>query len=651
MNVFLKSGEFATGVNYWQSKTSMEMWRKWDAKAVEDDFKALSKQGCQILRVFPLWPDFQPITRMYFGDGSPTCEFRFGVEELPDTEAGRAGVDEAMMERFETLADLAAKYKMKLIVALLTGQMTYGLFMPPGLAGLAPASDPVAMAWERRFVQYFVKRMKGHKAIAAWQYGNECNCFKVESREEAWRWMAYLHDAIKIVDPTRPIVSGMNACSGLEDSIFSQGNKWTIGVQGEHSDFLTSHSYMQWQPIGSDPCDTIKQLMAPTCETRVAEDIGGKPAFMEEIGLAWRPMMAGWDRLADYVRGNLWNLWAEDCRGLLWWCGFDQEKQFIAPYDWEGPGPEHGIMSSDRKPRSSGVELKKFRTFVDSLPFDVLPPVERKAVCLLGDYRQHQKSVAAGAFILAKQAGFELEFQHSDQPLKKAALYLLPSSTGRGGLTGAGAERLKKAVAEGATLYMSADDNYLPGIAELFQAEVETRIGKPGSYEFEFEGFKLKLSLKSIQKMNSLGAKTLGEDSSGSPVFFEGRYGKGKVFLLSFPLELAMIETPMAFLEKDSSEAWRIYSKIGAELIAGVVARKDEPMMGVTEHKLPDGRIACLVFNNGPERIARGVLDFAKGWRLEKAFPYGSTCRAKEPGAELDMPPCSGAVLLLKKAR
>ena len=505
---FLKSGKFITGVNYWQSEVATEMWSKWNAETVDKDFEALAANGSQVLRVFPLWPDFQPITRMYLGDGTASSEFRFGEEPLPDTEAGRAGVSEVMMERFELFADLAAKHGLTLIVALLTGQMTFRFFMPPGLAGLSPLTDPVALMWERRFIQYFVKRMKGHKAIAAWEFGNECNCWKAPSREAACHWMASTADAIKVCDSSRPIVSGMSSeqVDDSLDSAYETRPAWTTRMQAENCDILTAHSYTQWRPIANgDSCDTIKQSFIPVVDILLGSDIAGRPSFMEEIGLAWRPMMASYDRLGAYVRNNLWNLWADDCRGLLWWCGFDQEHLKIAPYDWEGPGLEHGIMSSDRKPRSSGVELKKFRTFIDSLPFDTLPPLKRRAVCLLGDHRQRHDHAATGSYILAKQAGFDIEFQHASQPLKPAELYLLPSATGKCGLTGEGWECLKKAVRNGASLYMSTDDVYLQGIAEVFSAEVNLRTGKPENFKFDFnlDDSSFSLVLKSFIALNT----------------------------------------------------------------------------------------------------------------------------------------------------
>ena len=58
----LEQGTMTLGVNYWASHAATRMWSQWDAAVVEQDFVALEKIGCRLLRVFPLWPDFQPLT-------------------------------------------------------------------------------------------------------------------------------------------------------------------------------------------------------------------------------------------------------------------------------------------------------------------------------------------------------------------------------------------------------------------------------------------------------------------------------------------------------------------------------------------------------------------------------------------------------------
>ena len=64
-DAFLPSGRMALGANYWASHAATEMWRKWDAKAVDEDLRVLAANGFRILRVFPNWADFQPIHACY----------------------------------------------------------------------------------------------------------------------------------------------------------------------------------------------------------------------------------------------------------------------------------------------------------------------------------------------------------------------------------------------------------------------------------------------------------------------------------------------------------------------------------------------------------------------------------------------------------
>ena len=100
---------FFVGANYWASHAGTFMWRNWDAEQVEKDFQLLSSNGVEVLRVFPLWSDFQKLTDHCMVQGRH-YEYRYGEEPLPDTPMGRAAVDPEMMERFHTLCQLAQKY-------------------------------------------------------------------------------------------------------------------------------------------------------------------------------------------------------------------------------------------------------------------------------------------------------------------------------------------------------------------------------------------------------------------------------------------------------------------------------------------------------------------------------------------------------------
>ena len=82
-------------------------------------------------------------------------------------------------------------------------------FVPPVFEERNVLVDPDAIMWQTRFVKYFVQEMKDHPAIAAWDYGNECNCMGDADRIHAVTWTATIANAIRAEDPTRPVVSGL----------------------------------------------------------------------------------------------------------------------------------------------------------------------------------------------------------------------------------------------------------------------------------------------------------------------------------------------------------------------------------------------------------------------------------------------------------
>ena len=72
---------FMLGANYWASHAGLNMWHEWDAETIDSDLRRLSEHGVKVLRIFPLWSDFQPLIaiadcgnlfrQLGFPDGSP----------------------------------------------------------------------------------------------------------------------------------------------------------------------------------------------------------------------------------------------------------------------------------------------------------------------------------------------------------------------------------------------------------------------------------------------------------------------------------------------------------------------------------------------------------------------------------------------------
>lgn len=619
---FAKKGNFFTGCNYWASHAGTNMWSDWQPDVIEKDMRLLSEGGLKILRVFPLWPVFQPIKALRSGYGD-VREFRAGEDLLKDDEAGKAGISMEAISCFKEFISIAEKYGFKLIVGLVTGWMSGRFYAPDALAHLNAITDPSSIKWQIRFVKFFVKYFNGEKSIVGWDLGNECNCMgKVSTRDEAWLWSSTIANAIRACDNIRPVISGMHSISPL--------GEWAIEDQGEITDLLTTHPYPLFTPgCNLDPLNSIRSILHATAESCYYRDIGNKPCFVEEIG-SLSNMLASESTVAQYVRPNLFTLWAHDLRGFLWWCGFDQHFLTHAPYDWCSTEGELGLVRADKSAKPVFDILKEFSQFISTFPLKQLPERIRDAVCIISDGQEHWK-IAYNSFILAKQAGIDIEFQYETQNIKEAQLYMLPSIKGLKVINKHVWMQLIEKVKAGAVLYISYEDGLLDRFEEVAGVRVEMR-----QYRYKNTFVKMEkldgqpvLGMNSAVKLtlNPVNARVLGTEEDGNPVFTCAELGKGKVFFLSFPVEQELSNRAAGYHNSDSESYWKIYKHIASKISREKVVYNESPMIGVTEHPIDqNSRIIAAV--NYSTTDSEAIFYTCSDWEPEEVY-YGN-CIKKE---------------------
>jgi hypothetical protein len=626
----LKDSDFVIGANYWASHAGTRMWSDWQEAVVAADFSRLAAEGIQILRVFPLWPDFQPLHALLGGHGA-VAEYRHGETALADDDAGAAGVTPAAMEHFLRLADLAQQNGLSLIIGLVTGWMSGRCYVPPALEGKNMLTDPVAIIWQVRFVQHFVRRLMTHPAVAAWDLGNECNCTaQVPNRESAWLWTSTIVNAIRAIDRSRPIVSGMHS--------LTPAGLWTMQDQGELTDILTTHPYPVFTPhCDQDPVNTIRTLLHATAESLFYAGIGGKPCLVEEIGTLG-PMIADEQTAADFARCNLFSNWANGMAGFLWWCAHDQSELTHAPYDWFAVERELGLIRTDGSIKPVLREMGRFRSFLQALPAGFLPERLTEGVCILSQ-DQDQWGVAYSSLILAKQAGFDLIFRYESQPLPDAPLYLLPCIRDHRVISRRHYRELMDRVSAGATLYLSFQDGFLSQFEELSGLRVKTRERRRGSLTACFASG-LELSAGQITdcirlNLELVRAEALAREADGNPLITRAANGRGTVYFCGFPLEMMLTQTVGAFHGSEAQPWWQIYSGIFQAVRHARVVTKQDPLVGVTEHVVDAAHRIVVMINYSPD--ARSVqMNLADGWQPDTAC-YGQEPRADESGLVVDI--------------
>jgi endo-1,4-beta-mannosidase len=626
-NILSKPGHFVLGCNYWASNAGTKMWVDWKPEVIEQDFKRMSELGIDVLRIFPIWRDFQPMIAIR-NASSKTIEYRFGESPLPDDRFGDAGVSEEMINRLKLLLDLGAKYNLKFIVSLLTGHMSGRIFISPAFDGQNPLTDPVVIQWEIKYLKCLINELKTYPAIVGWGLGNETNCMAIGeiSRAQAYTWSSIVANTIRSCDNTRPILSDMH-------SLCPEG-PWSMIDQGELTDILTTHPYPLFTSYCNlDPINTIRPIIHGTAESRLYSDIGNKPSLAEEMGTLG-PMISSNNVAADYFRTCMFSLWANDCHGAMWWCNSDFTNLKQVPYDFYSIEQELGLFKTDGSPKPIVEEIKKFKTFYNSFPYPDLPQIKTDAICIL-TREQNQWANAFSTYILSKQAGFNLEFQYSTQKIKDSQLYLLPGLNSFTSISNYRMEELLLKVKNGATLYISLDEGLLANFEALTGIRVVVRETHKNSITFSLYDNKFTVPANVHYQFESIGAKIISAEIDGNPVFSVNNYGKGKIYLLTVPLENYLSNTSGCFHTSIASPYWKIYYEIGKDVLASHIISKKQPLLAITEHAIGQNKCIAIIINMSSNRIT-DKLTFKTGWKVNKTYYGKMVSNANSLSVEID---------------
>ncbi len=633
-----KDGEFFVGCNYWASHAGTNMWHDWRPDVIEKDFELLAKAKIKNLRIFPLWSDFQPI-KMHTKVQGLDEEIRMGEDVLPFTEAGQAGVSEEMAERFGIFLDLAQKYGIKLVVGLITGWMSGRLYVPDLFIGVDVLKDPRAIKWQIKYVKYMVRRFKDHPAIVAWDLGNECNCLgRVSNKDEAYLWTSAITMAIKTEDSEKPVISGMHASFPECD--------FCAKDLGEILDLLCTHPY----PLFTEHCSTDaitenKSVMHAVAETVLYRGLSGKPAFVEEIGTLG-PMVADEDNAAAYVNTVLHLLWAHNCLGFMWWCGFEQTKLTHTPYDWSAYERELGLFYEDYSPKPVLGAISNFADFADSFEYKKLPQRIVDAVCIITAHDDSWRS-AYGTFILAKQAGLDIEFCYMEDEIPEAKAYILPAISH---------ERIKKHVMEeimsrvenGAVLYISMGSGLLSPFKEVVGLKPIQRYNPIKSDKVNFDGDCFEFMPEFKTDYEPYGASVLATDDESRPVMSENKYGKGTVYYIAYPIEDIAGARPGVISGDGFISYYKFYTAMAKLRNSEKCVTKDNPHIAITEHIVDeDTRIITAVNCVPRESGAKITFD---GFEYSRDLKnQGAEISVNKGTADVMLKPNSAVVFEIKR--
>ena len=610
---FIQNGRLVLGVNYLASHAGLDMWKNWRADVVEEDFRRFAEYGVRLVRVPPLWSDFQPIEALYKGKRHAIAEYRIHGEPLPDTEAGRSGIDPVMIDHMAELLDLAEKHGLNIVVNMVTGQMSFGLFIPPALEGMDPITDPRAMKWAVRFVTYLVKRFRNAKAIAGWSLGNEIQHMSDEANaDQAYVFSALIANTIRAHDPDHPVISGM-------DYMDPEG-VWKPQDHGELCDIMTAHPYPSLCHYGP-PFNTIQPIFHHIASEILHEDLGEKPCYIEEYAVN------GYFNCSQHTemlfhRNVLLNAFAYNCRAMTLWVSGDYGELRTPPYFWNTIGSQYGLFDKDGNPKEFTHLYKEF--FDLDQRIGQIPPREVDGVCILpagwGEGNYIRRSI--GTFILAKQAGLDIEFRYATQSFPDAPLYILPSIEGGSVMTRDKWDFLLDRVRKGAVLYFSTGLTMFRDVPDITGLTIQCRERYEKENVMILDSEKVPVYAPFVYEIEKEDCEVLARDENGRAVFVRKEFGEGCVYFLNMPLEKYVSEKYDAFHPEDAPNFWKVYKKLTKSLHTRKVVQSSCRYVTWTEHDLSANEKMIIAVNNSPVPREK-CLSLASGWKVTEVL-YGN---------------------------
>ncbi|MFG2602722.1 glycosyl hydrolase [Streptomyces sp. NPDC048514] len=317
------------GVNYTPSEGWFHHWLDFDLDSVRADLDAVAALGLDHIRVFPLWPYFQPNRTLI-----------------------RAGA----VDRLVALADAAAERGLDVNVDGLQGHLSSFDFLPAWTRtwhrrNLFTAPDVVD--GQAAYLRTLAAALAGRPNFIGMTVGNEVNQFAAGphpdpdriTAEDAGRWLTRMLAACADGAPGRlHLHASYDAAWYQDDQPFTPGHSARLGaVTAVHSWVFngTAQRYGRTSVQSEHHAAYLVELSKAWAEEP------HRPVWLQEVG-APAPLVPA-EHAAAFTEATVAN--ALDCPGLwgiTWWCSHDVSRDLA-----DFPELEYslGLLTNDRRPK------------------------------------------------------------------------------------------------------------------------------------------------------------------------------------------------------------------------------------------------------------------------------------------------------------
>jgi endo-1,4-beta-mannosidase len=578
------------GSNYHSAASGCELLSRWDPARLADDFREMSRGGCNAVRFFVFWREVEPVAGRY---------------------------DELAIARLRQLVALGEAAGLACIPSLLTIFMNGELLDLPWRAGRDLWTDPTMRLRAREYVGRVAAALRQERNVLAYDLGDELVNIAPEvarglSSAQVRSWLAELSAAVRENDPGALVMQANESSAVFGDHPFDVAN-------AEPLDLLGLHGYPLWS--------------APTIESTTSPKATLLPAFLARFGLVFGCPLT--DELgsyavsgevaAGYLRAAGHSALANGSAGVLAWCWQDILDD-RPPYDVRPQERLVGLLDGSGNAKPAMRELGRLAQNAEKWA-PLRPPPAPVAVFVSelwrprpgpGSYLEQPVSWALSAFyafLLLKRAHLQMEF--AARPRLHHRLLICPSVQR---LTIRDHAILAGFVARGGVLLCSSGA-VLHGLGEehLFGVrphDFTLDVAEQASFEWNGAEFPVEWGPGArLPVLEAPDAEVLARFQNGHPALTRRRHGRGTAFYLNAPFE-RQLDAPGRL----DSRAWQLlYDAVAAEAGIDREAACSSPLVEV-QVLAGEGRRIAVAINHAPTAVK---AEFSLGPRRWEAVELG----------------------------
>ncbi|MFD9937941.1 glycosyl hydrolase [Streptomyces massasporeus] len=325
------------GVNYTPSEGWFHHWLDFDLDSVRADLDSIAALGLDHIRVFPLWPYFQP---------------------------NRTLIRPRAVEQLVALADAAAERGLDVNVDGLQGHLSSFDFLPAWTRTWHRRNlftDPDALDGQENLLRTLAAALADRPNFIGMTLGNEVNQFSSGPHPDPDRatpaeidtWLTRMLAACEEGAPGR-----LHLHAEYDATWYQDDQPFTPGQAARHGAVTAVHSWVfngTAQRYGRTSVPSEHHAAYLVELSKAWADDPHRPVWLQEVG-APAPLVPP-EHAAAFTEATVAN--ALDCPGLwgiTWWCSHDVSRSLA-----DFPELEYGLglLTNDRGPKDTARVLER----------------------------------------------------------------------------------------------------------------------------------------------------------------------------------------------------------------------------------------------------------------------------------------------------